>query len=461
MDSNRIGSPIPSGFIMNSQAVSRPESAGEKKCEPAEGPCDQLSPSTDQQSLPRFSHAAAPSSIDMTAAARALSKTQKARWEFSHKGDMVQEPLIADGAIYISAYTDNLIGKTLYAIDEKTGNQLWEIKEKSRTSGFAVKDGVCYYGSEAEKKLFALDAKTGKKLWEFQAPDGMISDPVVHDGVVYAGDYSKNFHAVDIKTGEELWSFKTRGVVTGRPVVSDDVIYVGCHGKEDMDNGAIYALSTKRKGLRGLLTRVLWKDRPDGYHGMDVTIRGNNLYLSTDDGNIVAMDKESGDVKWKSKPWEKGQMLVVYPSPVVAGDSLYCSRVDGTIFSLDANTGDMRWKTTLPGNIHGSPQERNGVVYIGAADKQVHAIDGKTGQMLNAYPASGRYDPAFMLGEDTIYVSHGGKLSASLYPDSAPDAEQVIQELEDAPQQEKAVIEELGDTLSVDGVKLNVRRSVR
>lgn len=446
------------GFVNHSQGAGHSEIPEEKEAAPSSGG-DRLIPAQAEESLPKFSHVAGSTSVDVTKAAQALSKKKTVLWEFSHKGDMVQEPIMADGAIYISAYTDNFIGKTLYAIDAKTGNKMWDIKEKQRTSGFAVQDGVCYYGSEAEKKLFALDAKTGSKIWEFQAPDGMISDPVVHDGVVYAGDHSRNFHAIDTKTGEELWNFKTRGVVTGKPVVSDGVLYVGCHGKNDMDDGAIYALSTKRKGLRGLLTPVLWKERPEGYHGMDMTIRNNTLYLSSEDGDILALDKETGRERWKSTPWEEGQKLVVYPAPIVKDDALFCSRVDGTMFSLNAETGEKLWQATLPGNIHNTPQERNGIVYIAGADQHIHAVDGKTGAKVTTYPASGRYDPAFMLGDDAIYISHGGKLSATLFNDGAPDVAHIVEEIENAPERDRGSIEELGDVLSVDGIRLNVRQA--
>ncbi|MDQ7825220.1 MAG: PQQ-binding-like beta-propeller repeat protein [Candidatus Eremiobacteraeota bacterium] len=458
MEMNRVNGSFSPGYAALNQGTGLPEAKEEKEAAAFSDGGDQVAPAYPHESIPQLSPMAGSPSIDMTKAAQALSKTNTVLWEFSHKGDMVQDPLIAEGAIYISAFTDGLIGKTLYALDAKTGDRMWEIKEKERTSGFAVQDGVCYYGSEAEKKLFALDAKTGSKLWEFQAPDGMISDPVVHDGVVYAGDYRRNLHAIDTKTGEELWSFKTRGTVTGRPVVSDGVLYVGCHGKSDMDGGAIYALSLKKKGLRGLLTRVLWKERPEGYHGMDMTVRNDTLYLSTEDGNILALDKKNGSERWKSKPWEEGQKLVVYPAPIVAGNELFCSRVDGTLFSLNAETGEKLWQAPLPGNIHKTPQERKGIIYIGCADQKIHAIDGKTGKELTTYSASGRLDPSFSLGSDAIYTSHGGKLSANLLPDAVPDAAHIAEEIENEPVPEKGSLEEIDGMLSVDGIRLKVRQ---
>jgi eukaryotic-like serine/threonine-protein kinase len=460
MDMSRINGSLSYDFVTRGQETSLPSIPKEADEAATLDKGDHIAPARLQDSTPQFSHVTGAPSIDMTKAAQALAGAKTVLWEFEHKGDMVQNPLVSEGAVYISAITDGAMGKTLFALDEKTGDKMWEIKEKQRTTGFEVKDGVCYYGSEAEKKLFALDAKTGRKLWEFQAPDGLLSDPVVHDGVVYAGDYSRNFHAIDTKTGEELWNFKTRGSVTGKPVVSDGVLYVGCHGKNDMDGGAIYALSTKRKGLRGLLTRVQWKERPEGYHGMGLAIKNDTLYLSTEDGNILALDKKTGSERWKSEPWESGQKLVVYPAPIITDDALFCSRVDGTVFSLDAKTGKKLWQAPLPGNIHKRPQERGGVIYIGGADQRIHTIEGTTGTKLTTFSAPGRWDPSFSLSDEAIFMNQGGKLCATLLDGAAPDVAHIVLEMENEPAQDKGMIEEFDDMLSVDGIKLKVRREV-
>jgi outer membrane protein assembly factor BamB len=451
MDVNRIDGSLPPAFAALHQKID-----GAKKddlqAQPREDSGDQLAPREQQ---PLIYHASGISSIDMSKAAQVLAETKTLLWEFEHHGEMVQDPVVADGAVYMSAYTD-IIGKTLFAIDAESGQKMWEVKEKARTTGFAIENGTCYYGSEEQKKFFALDAKTGKKIWEFQAPDGFVSEPVIHDGVVYAGDYNRNFHALDGKTGEELWSIKTRGVVTGKPIIADGTIFVGCHGKCDTDDGTIYAIAAKRSGIKGLLTRVQWKCSPKGYHGMEVAVGNGTLYASMRQGDIVAFDSETGRERWKSKPWDKEQELVVHPSPLIVGDTLYSARVSGKAFALNAKTGEKTWESNLGGMSYRAPQEENGIIYFGY-DGRIRAFDGATKKEVATYSAPSKYHPTLAIDGERLYIGGSGKLTATLVPGASPGVSHVLKDSEEQPEQDKATVEHFDDMLSVDGIKLQVR----
>lgn len=140
-------------------------------------------------------------------------------------------PLVVDGVIYVTA-TWNII----YALDAKTGAQLWRYDPKvDRSKGAdlccdAVNRGVAYWQGKIisgtiDGRLIAVDAKTGSKLWDVvtvdqSQPYTITGAPRVVKGKVLIGNGGAEFgvrgyiSAYDANSGKQLWRFYT---VPGNP----------------------------------------------------------------------------------------------------------------------------------------------------------------------------------------------------------------------------------------------------
>lgn len=99
---------------------------------------------------------------------------------------------------------DDHIG-ALKAIDPKTGEVKWEVKNRSPLWGgvLATKSGLVFTGTP-EGYLVAYDAKTGEEVWKFQTGSGVVSSPVTweKDGEQYIGVTSGWGGAVPLWGGE-------------------------------------------------------------------------------------------------------------------------------------------------------------------------------------------------------------------------------------------------------------------
>jgi outer membrane protein assembly factor BamB len=49
-----------------------------------------------------------------------------------------------------------------------------------------VANGVVYFGSK-DDSLYALDARTGAQLWSYATKNEVIASPIVDNGTVYLG----------------------------------------------------------------------------------------------------------------------------------------------------------------------------------------------------------------------------------------------------------------------------------
>jgi len=92
-------------------------------------------------------------------------------------------------------------------------------------------------------------------------------------------------------------------------------------------------------------------------------------------------------------------------SPAVANGLVYSGAFDGNIYALNASTGARLWSYTTGGFVASSPAVANGVVYAGSADGNMYALNASTGAKLWSSTIS---DPVTAAaGESSVVVANG------------------------------------------------------
>lgn len=106
----------------------------------------------------------------------------------------------------------------------------------------AIADETVYIGSN-DGNLYAINTKTGKQIWSYKTDGSIYSSPTVTDGIVYVGSNDGYIHAVDAKIGNKLWKLPMRifnshrNFLIASPTVVQGRLYIGCV------NNVFYALS--------------------------------------------------------------------------------------------------------------------------------------------------------------------------------------------------------------------------
>ena len=140
------------------------------------------------------------------------------------KESLETSPIIVDGVMYVTTSFSHV-----YALDAKTGQELWHYKHKMgpittyccgpNNRGVQVLNNTVYLAT-LDSKLVALNAKTGDVLWQTEIADPeqgyseTMAPTVVKDKVLVGtngGEYGiRGFlKAYDAKTGKLLWTFNT------------------------------------------------------------------------------------------------------------------------------------------------------------------------------------------------------------------------------------------------------------
>jgi len=199
-----------------------------------------------------------------------------------------------------------------------------------------------------------------------------------HSGV-YEGDGPTTFTKVK-------WKFHTAGMVIGSPVVVHAVVYVGS------TDGNLYAIDSESGKLQ-------WKFAVKSRIPSTPAVAGGVVYFPAYDGNFYAVDASDGKLKWKFKTGGERRFAAkhlhgVQPvaetmpdpfdsylsSPAVLSGTVYFGSGDGNVYALNAESGALNWKFQTGDIVHASPAIADGTVFIGSWDSFFYAIDAKTGQ---------------------------------------------------------------------------------
>ena len=145
-----------------------------------------------------------------------------------------------------------------------------------------------------------MDALTGSVLWNSSLViEGSISGtleltdidsgPVIHDGLIYASSLSGKFAVIDLISGTFIWEIPIK-----------------------TSNNSI--------------------------------INGDSVFISSDDGRVINVLKDNGEVRWIANIYEalkiESNGTPLCSTPILAKNNIILSCYDGNVFKINSSNGD-------------------------------------------------------------------------------------------------------------------------
>ena len=206
----------------------------------------------------------------------------------------------------------------------------------------------------------------------------MFRGNATHTGA-YSGSPPRQFHHIK-------WKFPTGNRIVSSPVIDGKTL---CFGGDD---GNIYAVDAETG-------HQIWKHTVGGPVSSTPALANGMVYVNSYDGKFYALNAQTGAVKWKfatggERRFEakglhgmqpKNQTIadpfdIFLSSPVVAQGAVYFGSGDGNLYALDAVSGELRWKFKTGDVVHASPALADGVLFVGSWDSYFYAVDAKNGK---------------------------------------------------------------------------------
>src|SRR6476659_984033 len=224
-------------------------------------------------------------------------------------------PIVVNGVMFVTTSFSHV-----YAIDAKTGEQLWHYKHAlgpittyccgPNNRGVAVYEDKVYLAT-LDSKLVALDAKTGNKVWQSDIGDPELgySEPMAPTAVqgkillgTSGGEYGiRGFvKAYDAKDGKLLWTFYTTPENSVGVWATTDATGRDMHRNIEAEKAQLAKTGDPFKTLGGgvwqnpavdLDTKRLYFVVGNPSPDLDGSLRpGDNLYTDS----LVSVDLETG-----------------------------------------------------------------------------------------------------------------------------------------------------------------------
>lgn len=182
------------------------------------------------------------------------------------------------------------------------------------------------------------------------------------------------------------WKFHTGGMVIGSPTLAAGVVYAGSA------DGNLYAIDAESGAQK-------WKFEAKSRIPSTPAISNGTVFFGAYDGNFYAVDASSGVLKWKFQTGGERRFAGKHlhgtqpaaetmpdpfdcylSSPVVWNNAVHFGSGDGNVYALDAASGTLKWKFKTGDVVHASPAIADGVLFIGSWDSYFYAIDAANGK---------------------------------------------------------------------------------
>lgn len=121
----------------------------------------------------------------------------------------------------------------------------------------------------------------------------------------------------------------------------------------------------------------------EGLFRLRPAIRGATIYVASSDGEVAALDRNSGDTLW-----EVELETSLSGGVGVYEDALFLGGGDGLVLKLDANSGERIWATPVRGEILSPPQSNGRVVVVQTNDGKLQGLDFSKGSILWTYDSN-------------------------------------------------------------------------
>lgn len=267
-------------------------------------------------------------------------------------------------------YFGNLSGE-VYAVHRTDGYLLWKTKLPGSIEGALTYARSKIYVGDTQGNFVALNARDGSEAWRFKIQGEWLSPPSVLRDKVFAASSSDELYALNEVSGKEIWHYSHRGDEkmtvrgTSGPTVFGSEVFQG------FSDGYLVGLSANAG-------KVLWEKKlrhKDRFYDVDMApfVDEHSVLAATFDGRLYSLDRLTGETKWMFPVGSYGGFLV-------ENDTIYFSGLNGEVHALERGSGAVKWKSALEEGIGLTPALVGSHIVVTTSSDPIYVLDAKDGK---------------------------------------------------------------------------------
>jgi outer membrane protein assembly factor BamB len=211
--------------------------------------------------------------------------------------------------------------------------------------------------------IFISCGSSTKLVWRWALQSRCYAQPIIDGNNVYVVSQKGEVVSGDIETGKKNWAITVNGPILADPDFNNDHLFVSTQ------NGSVIALKKKDGGL-------FWSaNYPEESFTAPLTVFKEIVLAPTRGGSIYAFSTKDGHFLWKHDGNLKYNTKVIVKEPYLFiggwNQDFFCFRPDGSI----------NWKYRTSYRIVENALVHNNDVFITAHDSYVYDLDVPTGNL--------------------------------------------------------------------------------
>src|SRR5690606_31359102 len=265
------------------------------------------------------------------------------------------------------------------ALDRLTGKKFWEVDlDLPISGGVGAGYGLVLVGT-LKGEVIALDASSGEERWRARVTSEVLSAPATNGDIVVVQTQDDRLIAFDASSGSPRWIYESSPAVltlrgTSSPVMTNRLVMAG------LSSGKVLALDAQR-GI------PVWEQRvaiPQGRSELErvvdidgnLLLSGGTLYVVSYQGNVAAIDVDSGRPLWN-------RAASSYVGLAQGFGSVYVSLANGAVEGVDERSNSALWNNdALQRRQLSAPEVFSSYVAVGDLEGYVHLLSQVDGHFV-------------------------------------------------------------------------------
>ena len=245
-------------------------------------------------------------------------ETGNARWKVDLEVDLSAGPGVGEGYVVVTSKDGDVI-----LLNSSTGQEQWRQSIEGESLARPLIDDNMIIIQTIDNRIVSLARVDGRQRWELEQTMPLLSmrgsaSPLIVGPLIIAGFDNGRLAGIDMDTGDIKW----------------DSMLSMSSGRSDLDrlsdidgNIAVVGQDVYAAGYQGLLSAIaaesgqtLWSREISSYVG--VASDWNSIYTIRDDGEIIALRRNSGIEIWRNDDFLRRALTLPTPfnTAVVVGD---------------------------------------------------------------------------------------------------------------------------------------------
>lgn len=305
--------------------------------------------------------------LDTNSTVKALTlKDGKATWERMLRPKGEDEPVIGGGVAFHNGIVYATTGyRMLYALDASNGKTLWTAGLPAPTRAAPTVASGRVFVATMNNQLSAFNANDGRFLWDYNSIEeqaGLVgaAAPAANETIVVPAFSSGEVPALRVENGALAWSdmLTPVGPQTGDPGISD------VRAPVVIDRGYVFAISYGGR-LNAIDERTGERVWTQDIGGVEMPlVSGNTLYVLSNEAELVALDRESGAIRWLRDMPAGDDDPITWAGPILASGRLFITSSVGYVVEIDAVTGETVRNWEAEAGVKISPVISNGILFL-------------------------------------------------------------------------------------------------